>query len=91
MDSTEREQIMRRVTLNGIGQIEDLAVRAAIDELMLASAENDLLDIATPFTTNAAFTETRVLNVTAPSLANIAAVLATFIADCKRGGQFRNN
>lgn len=82
---------MRRVTLSNIGLIKDPSVRAAIEELMLASAENDLLDIANSYTITGTFTETRALNVTAPSLANIAAVLATFIADCKRGGQFRNN
>lgn len=81
---------MRRVTLSALGLIKDPAVRAAIEELMLASAENDLLDIANGFTTNDTYTEVRELNVTAPSLANIAAVLATFIADCKRGGQHRS-
>lgn len=80
---------MRRVNLSAIGQVRDQVARDAIREIELASAEVDLLDIANAFTVNGTFTETRELNVTAPSAANIAAVLATFFADCKRGGQHR--
>lgn len=80
---------MRRVNLSQVGQIRDPGARAAIREIELASAEGDLLDIAKAYTITGAFTETRVLNVTTPSAANIAAVLATFIRDCQRGGQFR--
>ena len=80
---------MRRVNLTQIGLIKDQATRDAIRELELASAEVDLLDIANAFSVNGTFTETRVLNVTSPTLANAVAVLATFLADCRRGGQHR--
>lgn len=81
---------MRRVNLPMAGQIKDPAARAAITEIERASAEVDVLDIASAYTITGTLTETRELNVTAPSTANIAAVLATLITDLKRGGQFRN-
>lgn len=80
---------MRRVILNSIGQIRDGAVREALKEIQLASADADILDIANAYIITGTFTETRELNVTAPSTANTAAVLATLITDFKRGGQFR--
>lgn len=54
-----------------------------------ASRDADLVDIAQAFSITGNFTETRVLNVTSPTTANIAAVLATFLRDCQRGGQNR--
>lgn len=80
---------MRRVNPTNLGAIRDPAAREAIREIVTASAEVDLLDIANAYTISGTFTETRTLNVTTPTAANIAAVLATFITDCKRGGQFR--
>ena len=80
---------MRRVTLAQVGMVKDQPARDSLKEIELASAEFNLVDIANAFTVTGTFTETRVLNVTSPTLANIAAVLATFIADCKRGGQHR--
>lgn len=80
---------MRAVNLNNLGAIKDPAVRQAIREVELASAEFNLVDIANAFTVNDTFTETRELNVSSPTLANAVAVIATFIADCKRGGQHR--
>lgn len=80
---------MRRVQFTDLGNIKDPVAKEAIKAIIRASAEVDLTDIAAAFTTDDAFTEERELNVTTPSLANIAAVLATFIADCKRGGKNR--
>jgi hypothetical protein len=81
---------MRRVNLTGIGFIQDPAIRAALQAIELASAEVDLTDIANGFTVSGTYTQTRTLNVTSPTLANAVAVLATFIDDCKRGGQNRS-
>lgn len=80
---------MRRVTLIRAGEIKDLAARDAIKEIELASAEVDLLDIANGFTITGTFTETRTLNVGVSTLAETQAFIATFINDCKRGGQHR--
>lgn len=81
---------MRRVDISVVGQIKDPAAREAIREIVLASAEFDLLDIASAFDIDGPFTETRTLNVTSPSIENLVEVFATFIADCKRGGQNRS-
>lgn len=81
---------MRRVNLTMLGLITDPSTRAALQALELASAEVDLTDISNAFTVSGTYTQTRTLNVTTPTLANIAAVLATFIDDCKRGGQYRS-
>jgi len=80
---------MRRVNFNAAGLIKDSAARDAIKAIIKASAEVDTTDIFAPYTITGDFTETRDLNVTTPTLANIAAVLATIITDCKRGGQHR--
>jgi len=81
---------MKRVTLVSVGLVKDEAARSALKEIEGASAEFNLLDIANAFTINAAYTPTRSLNVSAPTLANAVAFLATFIDDCKRGGSNRS-
>lgn len=81
---------MRRVTLPGLGMVKDPAALNALKEIQLASGEVDLTDIANAFTVSGAYTRTTTLNVTAPTAANIAAFLATFIDDCKRGGANRS-
>lgn len=65
-------------------------LEAAIRDIAGASTDNNPTDIVAAFTITGTFTETRNLNVTAPSLANIAAVLATLLADFQRGGQSRS-
>lgn len=80
---------MRRVNLPTAGQIKDPLARDAIREIERASAEVDLLDITNAFTITGAFTETRTLNVGTSTLAETQAFIATFITDCKRGGQHR--
>lgn len=81
---------MRRVDLHNLGSIKDQVARDAIQELMLASAEVDLTDIANGFIISGNYTKTRTLNVTTPTLANAVAFIATFIDDCKRGGANRS-
>jgi hypothetical protein len=61
-------------------------VRSAFNEVFRASIENDTVDISTAFTITGTFTPTRTLNVTSPTLANVAAVLATLLEDLQRGG-----
>lgn len=80
---------MRRVNISSVGTVQDPAARAILQAIVKASAEVDTTDIFAPYSITGTFTETRVLNVTSPTLANIAAVLATIITDCKRGGQHR--
>jgi hypothetical protein len=64
-------------------------IQEVFNEIEKASKQADIVDIAQAFSVNGSFTETRELNVTAPSTANIAAVLATLIADLQRGGANR--
>jgi hypothetical protein len=66
--------------------------KALFDEIFRASNENDTIDIAQGFTIPATGTypATRTLNVTAPTLANVVAVLATLLEDLQRGGTNRN-
>lgn len=81
---------MRRVNPSSIGFIKDQAARDAIKEIVGASAEVDLLDIANAFTITGTFSELRTLNVGTSTLAQTQAFIATFINDCKRGGQHRS-
>jgi hypothetical protein len=80
---------VKRVLLN-LGSVQDPSVKTALQAIQLASAQVDLTDIANAFTVSGTYTQTRTLNVTSPTLANAVAVLATFIDDCKRGGQHRS-
>ena len=61
---------------------------AALNEIERASHENDIVDIAQAFTVSG-FTQTLVLNSTAPTLANTNAVLATLINLMQKGGLHR--
>lgn len=61
----------------------------ALREIERASYE-EMAEVADAFTVNGSFTETRELNVTSPSAANIAAVLATFLDDLKKRGAVRD-
>lgn len=65
------------------------SIQSIFNEIEKASKDADGVDISAAFSVNGAFTETRVLNVTAPTAANVAAVLATLLADLKRGGARR--
>lgn len=72
---------MRPVTVN----TNDL--HSAVVELMRASHENDLIDIAQNFKPDvASFTPTFTINTATPTAANIANFLATFVTVMQRGG-----
>lgn len=58
-------------------------VQQAFREIETASYE-EIAEVADAFTISGTFTETRTLNVSAPTTANIVAVLATFINDFKK-------
>lgn len=61
-------------------------IQNIFNEIFRASQDGDLVDIAQPYTITGTFTATRNLNVTSPTAANIAAVLATLLSDLQKGG-----
>jgi hypothetical protein len=63
---------------------------AAIRALADATQENDIVDLAQSFSINGTVTPTTTLNVTAPTIANIANFLATFIEAMQRGNLNRS-
>jgi hypothetical protein len=82
---------MRPVNISpSISRVKDQAVRDALREVELASAEFHILDIVAPFTVTGVYTETRTLNVGVSTLAQTQAFLATLISDLKRGGESRS-
>jgi hypothetical protein len=72
----------------GTEQKIDWIVRA-LQEVELASNE-DPIAVADSYGTDTSFTTTRILNVTAPTASNIAAVLASFLADLRKRGVNRS-
>lgn len=71
---------MRRVTLNPSNP------QASLKEVFQASQENDTVDISQNFSTDEPVTETYELILTAPTAANVAAVLATLLLALQKGG-----
>lgn len=71
---------MRPVTVNADDP------KSAIQEIARASHENDICEIAQNFTFTGTLTPTYALNLTAPTAANIAAVLGTLILAMQKGG-----
>lgn len=71
---------MRPVTLHAHN------VSGSLDEIEAASHENDIVEIAQNFTFTGTPTTTTNLNVTAPTLANVVAVLGTLLEIMQRGG-----
>ena len=57
----------------------------SLREIENASAE-DAIAVADSYSANSTFTPTRQVNVTSPTAANIAAVLASFLADLRKRG-----
>jgi len=57
----------------------------ALREIENASAE-DAIAVADSYGANSTYPTTRQLNVTSPTAANIAAVLASFLADLRKRG-----
>ena len=66
-------------------------LQAMFNQIVEASQSGDITDIGGAFTVTGTYTPTRTLNVTSPTLANIAAVLATLISDLNAGGANRTN
>ncbi len=66
-------------------------VPASLNEIQNASRENDVVEIAQNFSFTGTPTTTTNLNVSAPTVANVAAVLATLIEIMQRGGLSRTN
>lgn len=62
----------------------DWLVRA-VREIENASGE-DPIAVANSYSADTPATVTRIVNVTSPTVANLAAVLSTFIADLRRRG-----
>ena len=57
----------------------------SLREIENASVE-DAIAVADSYSANSTFTTTRQVNVTSPTAANIAAVLASFFADLRKRG-----
>ena len=73
--------------LNGINMTGvPTLIQGVFNQIFRASQEADVVDIGQAFTITGSFTPTRNLNVTSPTTANIAAVLATLISDLQHGG-----
>lgn len=60
--------------------------RDLANEIETASRDADVVDLATQFTVMGTLTETYSINLSSPTAANVAAVLATFLANMARGG-----
>jgi hypothetical protein len=65
-------------------------IQNVFNEIFSASQDGDIVDIGQAYTFTGTFTKTRQLNVTTPTLANIAAVLATLISDLQSGGSTKS-
>lgn len=70
------------------GQLQNIPpeLQSTFNEIFRASQDGDIVDIGQAFSITGTYTQTRALNVTSPTLANIAAVLATFLSDLQAGG-----
>jgi len=66
-----------------------LNIQNVFNEIFRASQDGAIEDLGSAYTITGTFTATRNLNVTTPTAANIAAVLATLISDLQRGGTSR--
>jgi hypothetical protein len=61
-------------------------LQAAVIELAQASKENDIVDVAQNFDFDVPPTQTTTLNLSAPTLANVAAVVGTLLQIMQKGG-----
>jgi hypothetical protein len=81
---------MRQVTLGP--QPDPSDAKATLAWLVMAVREfenastEDPIAVADSYSANSTFTTTRQVNVTAPTVANLATVLSSFFADLKRRG-----
>lgn len=74
---------MRRVT------IDPNNPKSALLEIQRASGENDTIDMAQNFTLSGTLTQTTTLNLSSPTVANVAAVLGTLLNMMQKGGTKR--
>ena len=75
---------MRPVTANPQNTATSIA------ELCQASRENDICDLAQNFTMTGTLTSTTNLNLSSPTVANVAAVLGTLLEIMQKGGVHRS-
>lgn len=80
---------MRKLFMGNMPNIPQ-EIQSLFNEIIQASQDADVTDIGGAYTITGTFIETRTLNVTTPTTANIAAVLATLIFDLQRGGATRS-
>ena len=66
--------------------IDPRNVAASLIEIENASRENDVLDISQNFSFTGTPTQTLNLNVSSPTVANVAEVLATLLQIMQKGG-----
>lgn len=66
-------------------------IQNIFNEIFRASQEGDIVDIGQAFTITGTYVETRELDLSSPTAANVAAVLATLLTDLKRGGAKKSN
>lgn len=71
---------MQPVTLNPNDTVSSLR------EIERASHMNDLAEIAQAFSISGTFSATNTLNLTSPTVANVAAFLATLLEAMQKGG-----
>ena len=82
---------MRPVNISpSIARVSDAAVRDALREIELASAEFSLVDLASAFTISGTYTELRELDPGVSTLEQTQRFIATLIDDFKRGGESRS-
>jgi hypothetical protein len=75
--------------LSGNTQQQLRWILSALRAIEQASYDSDLTTIFQNYSVTGAFTATRSLDATTPTLANVVAVLATIIQDCQKGGANR--
>jgi hypothetical protein len=82
---------MRRVVLAEKGAVKDPAVRAALQQIETASAQNDTMTIANNFKiTNPPATPLRTIDGTSGTLAQLLQFVTTLVADLQKGGANRS-
>jgi hypothetical protein len=60
-------------------------VQSALREIQNASYQNDIVDVANTFSFTGTVTDTTDLDLSSPTLANVAAVLATLLQTMQKG------
>lgn len=63
--------------------------KSALIEIQRASQENDIVPLGQNFTLSGTLTQTTTLNLSSPTVANLAAVLGTLLNMLQKGGTNR--